>query len=446
MLNRKLILYSDYKSGLIGKCVKITCLFFASLALVFSVAIDPVRSADIISTTVIEDSDVIEVDVVQEPAEQVLNVVPDIQKQDEVKAPSKQLYEYRVKSGDNLSTIFERFGIPYDILQSVLEADADYLSLETLQVGDLLRFWWDEETAQLNKFQIEFNLLTKVNFSLQHDSTFVHKAITKEGKPKLSVVVGEIAQSFSVSAQHAGMAFSEIRIITELFENRINFSRDLWVGDQFDVVRTEQYIDGKPTGLREIQAVRLERRGRLYTAYRHKDGNYYDQDGNSLSRSFQRFPTSAQSRVTSHFNKRRKHPVTGRISPHTGTDFSAKVGTPVVSTADGVVVMVRNHPFAGRYLVIDHGNNYKTRYMHNSKILVKEGQEVYRGEEIALSGRTGRVTGPHIHYELLLRGQAIDPMRANIPLSKDVSLNERKDFKLHVEKMNELMQAARSNH
>ncbi len=441
VLNRKLFLYSDYKSGLIGKCVKITSLFSASLALVFSVTIDPVRSADIISISPQQTM----ADLVQLP-DQVVILAPDIQKQEEVEASSERFYEYKINSGDNLSTIFERYGIPYDILLNVLEADADFLSLETLQVGDMLRFWWDENTAQLKKFQIEFNLLSKVNFLLQHDASFVHKAITKEGKPRLSVVVGEIAQSFSVSAKRAGLRFSEIRIITELFENRINFSRDLRVGDQFDVVRTEQYIEGKATGISEIQAVRLERRGRLYTAYRHKDGNYYDQDGHSLSRSFQRFPTSATSRVTSHFNKRRKHPITGRISPHTGTDFSAKVGTPVVSTADGVVVMVRNHPYAGRYLVIDHGNNYKTRYMHNSKILVREGQEVYRGEKIALSGRSGRVTGPHIHYELMLRGQAIDPMRAKIPLSKDVALNERKDFKLQVDKMNELMQAARSNH
>ena len=136
--------------------------------------------------------------------------------------------------------------------------------------------------------------------------------------------------------------------------------------------------------------------------------------------------------------------MTGKFTPHTGTDFAAKTGSPVVTTADGVVAMVRNHPYAGKYVVIDHGNQYRTRYMHNSKILVKKGQAVERGELIALSGKTGRVTGPHIHYELLVNGRAVDPMKAKIPVARGVPLKEREQFRRQVNRMNAMMKTARN--
>ncbi|QSA20878.1 peptidoglycan DD-metalloendopeptidase family protein, partial [Vibrio furnissii] len=87
---------------------------------------------------------------------------------------------------------------------------------------------------------------------------------------------------------------------------------------------------------------------------------------------------------------------------------------------DGVVVMTRNHPYAGNYVVIQHGSTYMTRYLHLSKILVSKGQKVSRGQRIGLSGATGRVTGPHIHYELIVRGRPVDAMKANIPMANSV--------------------------
>ena len=143
--------------------------------------------------------------------------------------------------------------------------------------------------------------------------------------------------------------------------------------------------------------------------------------------------------MSSGFNPRRKHPVTGRISPHNGTDWATPTGTPIVSTGDGVVIMTRKHPYAGNYVVIEHGSRYKTRYLHLSKILVRKGQKVSRGQRIGLSGATGRVTGPHIHYELIDRGRPVNALTANIPMAQSVPKSQMVEFERNRYKMDKML-------
>ncbi|USH03003.1 peptidoglycan DD-metalloendopeptidase family protein [Grimontia kaedaensis] len=364
------------------------------------------------------------------------SVVPSfIQKEDAVKADSAvdlPAYEYTIQTGDSLSEIFMKLGIPYSDLLKLMEADLNHLRIDTLQPNDTLRFWVDPAGKHLQKLELEFNIASKVQYVQLDDGSYEFNEVSVPGTWVETVTVGDIEGSFSVSARRAGLSYNDVEVITNLLKDKMNFSRDLRAGDKFEVVRAEQFVDGQASGAREIKAIRIERRGRPITAYLHIDGNYYDKDGQSLQRAFQRYPTNRKERISSHFNPRRKHPVTGRVSPHNGTDFAVRTGTPVLSTGDGVVVMVRNHPYAGKYVVIDHGNQYKTRYLHNSKILVRKGQRVTRGQRIALSGRSGRVTGPHIHYELLIRGRAVNPMTAKIPMATSVARAEMTDFKKSV--------------
>ncbi|MGF1708791.1 peptidoglycan DD-metalloendopeptidase family protein [Enterovibrio baiacu] len=348
-------------------------------------------------------------------------------------------YEYTIQSGDSLSQIFMKLGIPYSDLLNLMETDLNHLRIDTLQPGDILRFWVDGSAKHLDKLELEFNVASKVMYQREDDGTFVFQEIDIPGEWVQTVSAGDIKGSFSVSARKAGLSYNDVDTVTNLLKDKINFSRDLRAGDRFEVVRAEQFVDGVPSGQREIQAIRIERRGAPITAYLHTDGNYYDKSGNSLQRAFQRYPTVSKKRISSSFNPKRKHPVTGRVSPHNGTDFAVPTGTPVVSTGDGVVVMVRNHPYAGKYVVVDHGNQFRTRYLHNSKILVRKGQRVTRGQRIALSGRSGRVTGPHIHYELLIRGRAVNPMTAKIPMATSVPRSEMTDFKKSVAVYDKMM-------
>lgn len=150
---------------------------------------------------------------------------------------------------------------------------------------------------------------------------------------------------------------------------------------------------------------------------------------------------SQRYRISSAFNPNRLHPITGKISPHNGTDFAVPRGTPVYTTGDGVVSRVENHPYAGKYIVIEHSGQYRTRYLHLDRILVRKGQRVSRGERIALSGNTGRSTGPHLHFEFHINGRPVNAMRAQIPLATAVKDDQLGVFKAQVSEMVTLIEA-----
>lgn len=343
-------------------------------------------------------------------------------------------FEYEIKSGDNLSTIFNQLGFGYQDLMKIMETDLNYLALDTLKPGNILRFWKAQNGNALSKMELEFSLVERAVYSRLDDGTYEFQDVKIPGVWKEFAMVGEIQGSFSQSVNSIGLGSAEIEQIVSLLKDKLNFSRDLRVGDRFEVVQSRQFVGEKLTGNREIQAIKIYSRGKDVSAYLHRDGQYYDKNGDSLQRAFQRYPTTNK-RITSNFDAHRLHPVTKRVAPHNGTDFGVPVGTPVFSTGDGTVIMTRKHPYAGNYVVIQHGSTYKTRYLHLSKILVRKGQKVSRGERIGLSGQSGRVTGPHLHYELMVRDRAVNAMTANIPMANSVPKKEMAGF---VARRNEL--------
>ncbi len=203
--------------------------------------------------------------------------------------------------------------------------------------------------------------------------------------------------------------------------------RKLRKGDRFAVLMSREMMDGK-SEQSELQGVRMSSGGKDYYAIRAEDGKFYDRSGSGLARGFMRFPTVKQYRVSSNFNPRRVNPVTGRIAPHKGVDFAVPVGTPVLAVGDGEVIVSKRSGAAGNYVAIRHGRQYMTRYMHLKKLLVKPGQKVKRGDRIALSGNTGRSTGPHVHYEIWINNQAVNPLTAKLPRMEGLAGKERRDY------------------
>lgn len=336
--------------------------------------------------------------------------------------------EYEIRRGDTLSRLFKRFNISQKAMYQVLESDLDILALDTLKPGNRLKFWLDDDNRQLNQLELYFNPARQVIFTRVDADSFSYREVIKPGEWRAEPIQGEIHGSFYLSAQKAGLTASEVQKIESLFKEKLNFSRDLRAGDRFEVLRNQQYIDEQLSGNSEILGIRLNGR-HLLTAFLFEDGSYYDAQGKSLSRAFSRYPVSKRYRISSRFNPRRKHPVTGRTRPHNGTDFATPIGVPVLSTGDGVVKAVKNHPYAGKYVVIQHSGKYRSRYLHLSRTLVKPGQRVARDQRIGLSGKTGRVTGPHLHYEFHINRRPVDPMRANIPMATEVPAEKMLTFK-----------------
>lgn len=352
---------------------------------------------------------------------------------------------YFVKVGDTLSDIFAAWNIPFQTLQEILSADLVSLQLDMIKPGEYLEFVFDSASRELLALTYHISLVEQAVYTLDENGKFVYQFNEIESDWRETLYSGTIEGSFSVSAHRLGFSSTQIANITRVLRDKIDFSRSLRAGDRFDLLVKQQFLGEHPTGTNEIQAISFQLSSGEVSAFLANDGRFYDREGNSLERAFNRYPVDSQyRRITSAFNPKRKHPVTGRVSPHNGTDFATPVGAPVYSTGDGKVIGVRNHPYAGKYLVIEHNSVYKTRYLHLHKFLVKKGQQVKRGQKIAISGATGRLTGPHLHFEVLVRNRPVDPMNANLPLSSSISDEEKDAFLSRVSEFDSLTRKGES--
>ncbi len=348
-----------------------------------------------------------------------------------------------INPGDNLSSIFNSVKINQSVMFQILEADESLLALDILRPGNTLTFTLEEETGQLLKMELFFHPAHQVVYHRVAENSFEYEEIVITGTWEDQLIDGEIEGSFYLSALTAGLSEQETGNITYLFKNKLNFTRDIRAGDRFQVVRSLQLVDGRLTGQSHIEGVRIYSRNHCYSAFLFEDGNFYDDQGESLARAFQRYPYKGRFRVSSAFNPARRHPVTGRIAPHKGVDFSMPVGTPVYATGDGEITRVKNHPFAGKYIEIQHDGRYLTRYLHLSSINVRRGEKVKRGEQIARSGNTGRSTGPHLHYELHIKGYAVNPVTASIPMAASIPKSRFRSFQIRVSDLIALMETPR---
>ncbi|MGD6858587.1 MAG: peptidoglycan DD-metalloendopeptidase family protein [Enterobacteriaceae bacterium] len=148
-----------------------------------------------------------------------------------------------------------------------------------------------------------------------------------------------------------------------------------------------------------------------YFKYTKNNLKIKNKNKNFLTKRFMKIPTFKKFRISSYFDLNRIHPITKQISPHFGIDFATPAGTPVLAVGDGEILVSKKDKIAGNYITINHGYKCFTKYMHLKKIFVKRGQKVKKGEKIALSGNTGRSTGPHLHFEIWIDKIAINPMK-----------------------------------
>lgn len=253
------------------------------------------------------------------------------------------------------------------------------------------------------------------------------------GKCHHMTLNGELNGSFVASARAAGLTSSDINAVIKALQWQIDF-RKLRKGDKFAVVISRKILDDQSMQSC-LLGVRLKTRGKDYYAFRSSNGKFYSRDAISLTHDFMRFPTIKPFRVSSNFNLRRINPITGRIIPHRGVDFAMPIGTPVLVVGDGEVVVSKNSGTAGNYVAVRHSPQYMTCYMHLKKLLVKPGQKVKRGDRIALSGNTGRSTGPHLHFEVWINQQAVNPLTANLPCTDRLVGWERTEYLKQVDKM-----------
>ncbi|WP_416821706.1 murein DD-endopeptidase MepM [Cronobacter sakazakii] len=341
---------------------------------------------------------------------------------DDKTAGEAGVHEYVVSTGDTLSSVLNQYGIDMGDISQLASVDKD---LRNLKIGQQIS-WTLTDSGELQRLTWEMSRRETRTYDRTPAGGFKMSSEVQQGDWVNNVLKGTVGGSFVASAKEAGLTSAEISAVIKAMQWQMDF-RKLKKGDEFSVLMSRERLDGKREQS-QLLGVRLRSSGKDYYAIRAEDGKFYDRNGSGLAKGFMRFPTSRQFRVSSNFNPRRLNPVTGRVAPHKGVDFAMPQGTPVLAVGDGEVVMAKRSGAAGYYVAIRHGRTYTTRYMHLKKLLVKPGQKVKRGDRIALSGNTGRSTGPHLHYEIWINQQAVNPLTAKLPRSEGLTGSDRSDF------------------
>jgi murein DD-endopeptidase MepM/ murein hydrolase activator NlpD len=263
-----------------------------------------------------------------------------------------------------------------------------------------------------------------------------------------AIAVGHIKGSLYQSAETAGLPDALVPAFANLFAYELDFTRDIRAGDLFRVVFEEvRDEEGRFVRSGNILAAELYARGKKRSAYRYKDGNgliaYYDEKGRPKKKLLLRTPLEF-SRISSHFNPHRKHPVLGYTRAHRGTDFAAPTGTPVKASGNGVIEDIGWKGAYGKYIRIRHNGTYKTAYAHLSRYArgMKTGQRVRQGQTIAYVGSTGRSTGPHLHYEVHVNNKAVNAMRARIPAGNPLPKRKISSFRQLVASLKQMWDGA----
>ncbi|WP_148253684.1 peptidoglycan DD-metalloendopeptidase family protein [Aidingimonas lacisalsi] len=345
-----------------------------------------------------------------------------------------QWESYTIQQGDTFAVLAERsLGMGYSDVMELLDSVPDKNVLTHMRTGDNFEYQLDD-SGQLLALRIMKNS-RKGYLIQQEDSGFDVSEIERSGEATQRLFAGKVTGSFGRSAEATGLSAREVSSLSNVLEKKLDFRRDTRNGDRFHVLVESDIIDGESLDAR-VLAVHYEGERMDLTVVRNSaDNRFYTPEGQSLDPAFSRYPFSGDHRISSSFNLRRKHPITGRISPHYGTDFAMSTGTPVESPADGRVKKVGNDPLAGRYLVIEHDNGYQSRYLHLSQQTVEQGERVSMGERIAFSGNTGRSTGPHLHYEIIVNSDRVDPMRVDLPESQNLKGEALASFKQESEEL-----------
>ncbi|HHQ4674336.1 TPA: peptidoglycan DD-metalloendopeptidase family protein [Aeromonas veronii] len=342
--------------------------------------------------------------------------------------PPKPRYitkQVKVRRGDNMGVIFQRIGLSTTDLHLIDQLEGCD-PLRMLQPGQELTFKLTEN-GELHSLYYPHSLEQALKVS-RKEETFVARNVKIALDTREQVSKGEIRSSFWGAAVDAGMTEDQIMDLAAIFGWDIDFAQDLQPGDSFRVVYEDKFRDDERVASGDILAAEFVNQGTAYRAVLNEDGNYYTPEGKAMRKSFLRAPVNFKY-ISSNFNPRRLHPVTGKIRPHNGIDYVAPVGTPIMAAGSGSVVAAGYNQFNGNYVFIKHAGNYVTKYLHLSKRTVNKGQRVKQGQTIGTLGGTGRVTGPHLHYEFVVGGIHKNPRTLTLPQAETLSGRELANFK-----------------
>ncbi|WP_240723568.1 peptidoglycan DD-metalloendopeptidase family protein [Flavobacterium sp. J27] len=355
-----------------------------------------------------------------------------------------------IKSGDNLGLIFDKYKLP-DSLKTfeVVEKVRDSFNPRMIKIGKPYLLFLDKKEPN------ELLALVYVKNSIEYAVIDFRDSIHVSNKKKATslkrrTIAAEIEGSFSETLAKEGASPALASRLAKVYEYSIDFFK-IQKGDKFCATIYERFIeDSIYAGVERVESTYFKHRGNVFYAFPYKlkpeqsMPDYYDEEGNGLKSMFLKAPLD-YFRISSRFSGRRFHPVQKRWKAHNGTDYAAATGTPIKTTAAGVVERAGYTSGNGNYVKVRHNATYSTQYLHMSKILVKKGQYVSQGQVIGKVGSTGLATGPHVCYRFWKNGVQVDPLRLQLPSAEPMKKEDKEQYLKYIEPLKKELDSVMTN-
>jgi len=347
--------------------------------------------------------------------------------------PKYKKIRHKVKPGENFDKILESYKIEKKEIVKIKNSLKKKIDLNKINTKQVIYFTLDKTTDNIDEFTYQISNTQKIFLKRNiEEDNFKDEILLIKLEKKIIYKENIILQSLYKSASNEKIPPNTIIEFARIYGFQVDFQRDIRKKDKFQIMY-EIFLNEKKeiveTG--EILFANLKLSGQDNTLYYFdKEGveGHYDRNGKSVKKALMKTPING-ARLSSPFGMR-KHPIDGFNKMHRGTDFAAPTGTPIMASGDGVIKKAGWCGGGGNCVKIRHNSSYQTVYAHMSKFArgIKSGVRVKQGQTIGYVGSTGKSTGPHLHYEVIINGKKVNSQKLKLPSGKILKGEERKLF------------------
>ena len=347
--------------------------------------------------------------------------------------PKFKKVEHQISSGETFDEILKKYAVSKDEIQEIKKKLSKKVNLNKLNTNQKIQFTIDQSNNLIKNFIFKLSNTEKIYLTRNiKNYQFEQKILLTKLNKEVIYSENIILQSLYRSALNQNVPTGIIIDFAGIYGFQVDFQRDIRKKDSFQIMY-EVFKDenGKIIENGSILFANLKLSGennRLYYFDKKGSEGHYDRNGKSVKKALMKTPING-ARLSSPFGMR-KHPIDGFNKMHRGTDFAAPMGTPIMASGDGVVKKAGWCGGGGNCVVIKHNSTYQTVYAHMSKFAkgIRSGVRVRQGQTIGFVGSTGKSTGPHLHYEVIVNGKKINSQTLKLPSGKVLKGDERKLF------------------
>jgi murein DD-endopeptidase MepM/ murein hydrolase activator NlpD len=369
----------------------------------------------------------------------------------EASKPQTEIRTLTVDRGDTLVSMLQEAGVSKIDAAAVVNAMKPLISPKNIKSGQKFQATFgtpdaaqdgsgsgaalndqnDDDSRRLLSLSFTPSIDRQITVHLAPEDGYFAEDVQRKLESHYQHAGATIDSSLYLAATQAGIPAGVVVEMIHMFSYDVDFQRDVHPGDSFEVFFNRFFTsEGQPAKAGDILAASMTLSGKKHLLYRYEMANgeveYFDLNGQSAKAMLMKTPVDG-ARISSGFGARH-HPILGYTRMHKGIDYAVPTGTPVMAAGSGTVTFAGPAGEYGNLVVINHTNSYATAYAHLSRFGVHKGDHVHQGDVVAYSGMTGLATGPHLHYEIRVSNQSVNPMTVKLASGRKLEGDELRAF------------------